>query len=295
MGPELIRNGAWLHAGALIMLAALLSPAAQSSEAAPPPAQSRPALDPGAALAASRAAVGNTPGDFPMRDRREREVRLSDFRGKPLLVNFIYTGCFQVCPNSTLVLRSAVDAMRDRFGDDQFEVVSIGFDQPTDSPAALRNFAAQRRIRDANWEFLSPRREDVAALAREFGFSFVATPAGFDHILQVSILDARGRIQQQVLGDAFAAEAIGEPLKRLIAGQLLQKPASLGDLLDRVRILCSVYDPVTGKYRVSYALYIEIAGGLTFIAAMLWFAVVEWRRARAARRTAHGGALVPPR
>ena len=41
------------------------------------------------------------------------------------------------------------------------------------------------------------------------------------------------------------------------------------DLLDQVRILCSVYDPSTGKYRVDYSLYLEIAGGLTFILAML--------------------------
>ena len=53
-----------------------------------------------------------------------------------------------------------------------------------------------------------------------------------------------------------------------------------------MRILCSVYDPATGRYRVSYALYIEIAGGLTFIVAMAWFAITEWRSARAARRLA---------
>ncbi|MCW5621754.1 MAG: SCO family protein [Burkholderiales bacterium] len=286
MGLELIHTGANRHAGMLIGLAVLLAPAARCGEsgAATPPG--RDSLDPQVVLAASRAAVGNIPGDFPMRDRRERVVRLSDYRGKPLLVNFIYTGCFQVCPNSTLVLRTAVDAMRDRFGTGQFQVVSIGFDQPTDTPAALRSFAAQRRIRDANWEFLSPRREDVAALARDFGFSYAATSGGFDHTLQVSILDAQGRIRQQVVGDAFAAESLGEPLRRLIAGRMLQDASGFGDLLDRVRILCSVYDPVTGRYRASYALYIEIAGGLTFIAAMLWFAVSEWRRARAARRAA---------
>lgn len=219
-----------------------------------------------------------------MRDRRAREVRLSDYRGKPLLVNFIYTACFDVCPSSTVVLRNAVDAMRDRFGSDQFQVVTIGFDQPTDSPAALRSYAAQRRIRDPNWEFLSPRREDVEALAHDFGFSFVATSGGFDHTLQVSILDSEGRIRQQVYGDAFAAQSLGEPLRRLIAGRMLQESTGIGDLLDRVRILCSVYDPATGRYRVSYALYLEIAGGLTFILAMLWFAIREWRGARASRR-----------
>ena len=284
MGLELTRAARGRQLGALISVIALLSPAALNAEAGSGSTYRRQSLDRQSALATSRAAVGRLPGDFPMRDRRAREVRLSDYRGKPLLVNFIYTACFDVCPSSTVVLRNAVDAMRDRFGSDQFQVVTIGFDQPTDSPAALRSYAAQRRIRDPNWEFLSPRREDVEALAHDFGFSFVATSGGFDHTLQVSILDSEGRIRQQVYGDAFAAQSLGEPLRRLIAGRMLQESTGIGDLLDRVRILCSVYDPATGRYRVSYALYLEIAGGLTFILAMLWFAIREWRGARASRR-----------
>ncbi|MEZ5487218.1 MAG: SCO family protein [Steroidobacteraceae bacterium] len=286
MGLELIQAEGRQWRGVLIVAAALLSPAALCAETGSGGIYSRQGLAAQSALEASRSAVGRVPGDFPMRDRRSREVRLSDYRGKPLLVNFVYTGCFEVCPSSTVVLRNAVDAMRDRFGSDQFQVVTIGFDQPTDSPAALRSYAAQRRIRDPNWEFLSPRREDVEALARDFGFSYVATSGGFDHTLQVSILDAEGRIRRQVLGDAFSAESLGEPLRRLIAGRMLQDSSGISDLLDRVRILCSVYDPITGKYRVSYALYLEIAGGLTFIAAVLWFAIGEWRSARALRRLA---------
>ncbi|MGD9599315.1 MAG: SCO family protein [Steroidobacteraceae bacterium] len=269
-----------LHAIAILLTVAAVA------RAEPPAGYQPAALDPQAVFAASRAAVGNVPGDYRMRDRREREVGFGDYRGKPLLVNFVYTGCFEVCPNSTLALRNAVNAMRARFGTDQFRVLSIGFDQPTDSPAAMRSYASQRRIDDANWEFVSPRREDVAELARDFGFTFVATPRGFDHTLQVSIVDAQGRIQRQVVGDTFNAASLGEPLRQLIAGRILGDTTTLADLLDRVRILCSVYDPETGQYRVSYALYIEIAGGLTFIVAMFWFAIAEWRKARMARRRA---------
>ena len=243
-------------------------------------------LDPELAMRASRAALGGTPGDYVLRDRRGAALSLARYRGKPLLVNFIYTGCFQVCPTSSRALHRAVDAMRGRFGDTQFNVVSIGFNQPVDSPQALRQFAAQQRIDVPNWEFLSPASADVAALAHDFGFSYAPTPLGFDHTLQVSVLDADGRLYRQVYGDAFTADALGEPLKQLIAGELAAPGTGWADLLDRVRILCSVYDPATGKYRVSYALYIEIAGGLTFIVAMAWFAITEWRSARAARRLA---------
>ena len=52
-----------------------------------------------------------------------------------------------------------------------------------------------------------------------------------------------------------------------------------------MRILCSVYDPRTGKYRVSYGLVIEIAGGITFLLWIIWFFLNEWlTRRRSARR-----------
>src|SRR3546814_12805596 len=92
--------------------------------------------------------------------------------------------------------------MRDRFGVDQFKVITIGFNQPTDSPMAMNAFALQQQIDDENWKFLSPHPADVDPLAQAFGFSYVATPVGFEHTMQVSILDDDGRIRNQVYGAA---------------------------------------------------------------------------------------------
>jgi protein SCO1 len=284
-------------AGAVLALLATIGPVlAQAVQGAVPrvappqpaagagPAPPAFGLDPALAMRASRDALGGTPGNYLLRDRAGSPVALASYRGKPLLVNFIYTGCFQVCPTSSRALRRAVEAMRGRFGDAQFNVVSIGFNQPTDSPQALRQFAAQQRIDAPNWEFLSPAAGDVAALARDFGFSYAPTPIGFDHTLQVSVLDAQGRLYRQVYGDAFTADALGEPLRQLVTGAMVAQSTGWADLLDRVRILCSVYDPATGTYRVDYSLYLQIAGGATFILAMLWFVLQEWRTRRAARR-----------
>ena len=46
----------------------------------------------------------------------------------------------------------------------------------------------------------------------------------------------------------------------------------LAELVDRVRIICSVYDPVTGRYRTNYSLYFEIAGFISFMGFMGWIA-----------------------
>ncbi|MBL8525584.1 MAG: SCO family protein [Betaproteobacteria bacterium] len=249
-----------------------------------------PGLDAAASMRLSQSAIGRKVSDFTLLDREGRSVRLSSYRGKPLLVSFIFTGCFQVCPLTTRSLQKAVESGRDVFGTNQYNVISIGFNQPADSPMALKAFARQHRIDQPNWEFLSPHASIVESLAQEFGFSYKATPAGFDHVLQVTMLDAEGRIYRQIYGEELDADSLGEPLKQLMRNAPVAQQLKLDDLIDRVRILCTVYDPKTGAYRVKYDLLIEVAGGVTFALAMIWFFLAEWWSRRKARQIQAGHA-----
>jgi len=271
-----------MRSGPRLLLAAAVLLCAGHARAEPAP----PRLDQAAALRASQAVLGNAIGDFTLVDREGRPVRLSQYRGKPLLVSFIYTGCFQVCPLTTRSLQAAIEAGRGIFGTSQFNVVSIGFNQPFDSPQAMKAFARQHRIDAANWDFLSPPAASVEALTRQFGFSYLATPAGFDHVLQATLLDAEGRVYRQIYGDRLNAASIGEPLAQLLRNAPAPQQFRLEDLIDRVRVLCTDFDPVTGKTRVKYGLLLEIAGGVTFALSMLWFFLAEWRERRRARRAA---------
>lgn len=275
----------WRRIPAIVLVTLVLMLVRHPSVAAEPQQATTPvALDQKIALGLSQAAVGTQPGDFAFQNRDGRTVRLSDFRGKPLLVSFIYTGCFQVCPTTTKSLHSAVEDGRGVFGTSQFNVVSIGFNLPSDSPQALKAFAKQYRIDAPNWDFLSPAAADVESLTKAFGFSYLANPAGFDHILQATLLDANGRINRQIYGEALNAESIGGPIRELLTNTPSAQRFSMDELLDRVRILCTVYDPQTGRYDVKYGLLIEVAGGVTFAVAMAWFFIAEWLSQRRRRR-----------
>lgn len=247
-------------------------------------------LDARLALRASEEAVGRVLGEHLFRDRSGRTVGLSGYRGKPLLVSFIYTGCFQICPGTTRALQQTVEALQKSVGPGQFNVVSIGFNQPEDSPEALKAFAAQFHIRSDNWEFLSPRAADVAALTRDFGFLFQATPAGFDHVLQLSLVDSQGRIVRQIYGEQLNAADLGEPLRLLLAGSPVTHERVLEGMLERIRLVCTVYDAKTGSYRVDYTLPLQIAGGLTFFVVMVVFFINEWRATRPRARQRSRGA-----
>ena len=241
-------------------------------------------LDRELALKASQAVIGTKIGDHTLLDREGKPVQLSSYRGKPLLVSFIYTGCFQVCPSTTRSLQETVQGLQKTFGVNKFNVVSIGFNQPDDSPIALKAFAAQYQINQPNWEFLSPSMSTVEAIARDFGFVYAATPAGFDHVLQVSLLDGDGRIVRQVYGEGIPPAELGEPLKMLLSGEPFEPAMMLDGVMDRIRILCTVYDPKTGDYVVDYTLPIQIAGGVTFFILMLIFMINEWRSNRTSAR-----------
>lgn len=276
-----------VRVGVLLFSLALCGYAAEGTDA--PKLTARPqgaqgtlkltTLDEKEALRLSQAAVGQPVGDHVLVDRQERPVPLSRYRGKPLLVSFIYTACFEVCPTTTRNLQKTLDVAVTTLGPDRFNIISIGFNQPFDSPQAMKSFAHQYGIRLPNWEFLSPAPAIVNEVTQNFGFSYVATAAGFDHLNQVTIVDAEGKIIRQVYGEKFTAQDLVEPLKAMVTGAPIPpQVGTLDEIFQRIRILCSVYDPVTGRYRTNYALYFEIAGLITTIICVGFYAVASWRR-----------------
>jgi protein SCO1/2 len=236
-------------------------------------------LDADSALAASRAAIGSEPADHFFTDAAGKRVRLSDYRGRPLVVSFVYTACSQVCPTTTKFLGKAVREARAVVGRDAFDVVSVGFNIPSDNPMTMRLFAKQNGIDDPRWSFLTPDQGVPEAFARDLGFSYQAQSGGYEHLTQVSILDGRGRLYAQLYGESFALPMLVQPLRELV----LAEPVAVTRMavaVDRVRLLCTVYDPLTGKYRLDYRLFVELAVGVLVLGATLGFLIRERYRSR---------------
>ena len=232
------------------------------------------------ALAVSQAAIGNTVGEYQLLDQNGAGIAFSGYRGKPLVVSFVYTACSQVCPVATQFLKKAVGEGRGALGPDSFSVVTLGFNQPSDTPEALAAFARQNGIRDPRWSFLSADEKTMQALTGDLGFTYYPNAGGFDHISQVTILDSKGVVYRQVYGDSFDLPMLVGPLKELLGGQ----PANSGftGVWNKVKLFCTVYDPNTGGYRVNYSLFVEVFSGASVLIAMALFLIREGRRSRRA-------------
>lgn len=245
-----------------------------------PPAATGAPLDADAVLAASRAAIGSQPdGRHAFTNTDGKRVTLAGYRGKPLVVSFVYTGCSQVCPTTTQFLAKAVAEARAVVGKDAFHVASIGFNIPADNPLSMKVFARQHGVDEPRWSFLTPDPGVPGRIARDFGFAYQAAAGGFEHLTQVTILDGEGRVYAQVTGESFELPMLIQPLRELV----LNEPVSartFSAVVDKVRLLCTVYDPLSGKYRLDYALFIELGVGFLVLGLTLAFLLREYRRSR---------------
>ncbi|MCB1857194.1 MAG: SCO family protein [Gammaproteobacteria bacterium] len=236
------------------------------------------------ALRASQEAIGRTLDDVPLTDHMGRSLRLSDLWGKPLVLSLVYTSCYHICPMTTRHLNSVVQKAREALGDDSFSVAILGFDAQNDSPQSMGYYARKQGIAGQGWSILSADSETVNRLSKQLGFLFFASPNGFDHIVQATVIDRDGKVYRQVYGEIFDTPLLVEPLKELVLNRPKPGQSALDELISKVRFFCTTYDPSRDGYRFDYSLFIGIAIGGLIILAGIAFVIKELYQGRKLRR-----------
>lgn len=253
---------------AVMMLMLTSAPAASQSGTVAPRAED--------ALRISQAAIGRDVGDYVFTTPNNRPLRLADYRGKPVILNLVYTSCADICPTVSENLARAVAVAQSALGPDSFHVVTIGFDTRNDTPQRMQAFARRHGLKLRNWDFLSADLEAIDGLSRDVGFLFWSGPQGFDHLAQTTVIDPEGTVYRQIYGTDFDPPLLVQPLKDLVLGRRASL-ASLDGLWTQVRLICTVYDPASGRYRFSYAIFIGATigalclGVVGAVVARLWW------------------------
>lgn len=237
------------------------------------------AFDAEAAIRYSQSAIGRQLGDYAFLDRRGKPAGLAEHRGKPLVVNLVYTACTHTCPLIVQTLYHAVEVAQDALGPDSFSVLTIGFDSDQDTPARMRAYALSQGVDLPNWRFLSAERATVEKLSADLGFIYFPSPRGFDHLAQTTVIDPQGRVYRHVYGSDFEAPALVEPLKELVFGGRADF-VSLEGLINRVKLFCTLYDPASERYKFDYSIFISMAVGLLSMIGIAVILVVAWRRSQ---------------
>ncbi len=157
---------------------------------------------------ARRHAVARSPRVLPevlLEDQNGSALRWADLRGQPVLVEFVYTTCPDVCQQMLSEFRALVETASSMGIDDRVHFVSVSFDPERDTVSQLRAVASYYGADGQRWRFA--RIGDPAALQETLdAFGIVALPAaggGFEHNAAIHGLDAEGRLAR--IGDITAA------------------------------------------------------------------------------------------
>lgn len=233
------------------------------------------------AIELSQAALGRQVDALRLLDQHGQSRSLAEFRGRPVLLSLVYTACAHSCQVTTRHLDRLVRIARNALGADSFTVLTVGFDQPVDTPAQMAGFARRYGISDPHWHFLSsPDQATIEALMDAVGFVFAPSPRGFDHTVQVTLLDREGRVHRQVYGEVFPTPQLVEPLKDLVFNRPPSDAGLLGRLGDRVRLFCTVYDAQGDRYMFDYSLFAGIFIGVLCLGSAILWLLLEVRSAR---------------
>jgi protein SCO1/2 len=143
-------------------------------------------------------------------------VDFTAFRGKWLLVDFIYTRC----PTYCLALGGEFAQLQDRLAgpiaQGRVQLLSISFDPRHDTPQELADYLSRSRARGAGWLAARPLdAHGLEELEQAFGITVIADAAGgYTHNAAVHLVDPRGRLVEIFdLGDpAPVARALQQRL-----------------------------------------------------------------------------------
>lgn len=151
---------------------------------------------------------------FRLTDQQGRAVSLADWRGRAVLLDFIYTHCPGPCPILTArhveLQRALPPGLRARV-----HFASISLDPQRDTPEALRAYAETRGADLSDWSFLTGPPEEISAVLRAYGIGAGRRNGGeIEHLVATFLINPEGRIARRFLGLEHSTQTLQTALHR---------------------------------------------------------------------------------
>ncbi|HXQ69188.1 MAG TPA: SCO family protein [Pyrinomonadaceae bacterium] len=166
------------------------------------------------------------PGDevpnVTLRNQDGKEIRLHNYRGKALLLTFIYTRC-PLPEYCTLMSNNFAQVDRQLQQDPKVyartHLLSISIDPKYDTPPVLRSYGAAHTERYENetfahWEFASG--DEVKDLAQFFGLRYFTENDQIMHGLKTVIVAPDGKVAKIYSDNTWKPEEVVNELNRLL-------------------------------------------------------------------------------
>jgi len=180
--------------------------------------QNNKGLFSGAASAGSSALQGTDLGsttapNFTLTDQNGKQVSLSQFKGHPVVLTFLYTHCPDQCPLTAEHLHSSMLTL----GSDasKIGVIAVSTDPKGDTQEAVQKFTLQHNMQ-GYWHYLIGTQSTLSPVWTSYGVYVQGQQQSVDHTLATYIIDKQGRERAFFGGNNFTPDQVTTDLKILL-------------------------------------------------------------------------------
>ncbi|MBC8029445.1 MAG: SCO family protein [Pyrinomonadaceae bacterium] len=165
--------------------------------------------------------------DYRLVNQDDKAIRIKDYRGKALLLTFIFTRC-QMPDQCTLMSNNfaAIDQELQKQPElrEKTHLLSISFDPDYDTPKVLRSYGAAYtgKYSDetfAHWEFASGSTDEVKGIAQFFGLRYNKDSESGEeqliHALRTALIGPDGKIVKVYRGNEWKPDEVLKEIQTL--------------------------------------------------------------------------------
>ena len=146
--------------------------------------------------------------DFSLLNQDNKPIHLSQYRGRPLLLTFIYTRCPlpDYCPLTSRnfsEIHQKLESMPE--SGRKLRLLTISFDTEHDTPAVLRNYAVRymNPTDFGEWVFATGSPDQIKEIAGYFGLTYYKESDQIIHSLVTALIGPEGKLERLYLGNEW--------------------------------------------------------------------------------------------
>lgn len=139
--------------------------------------------------------MANAPA-FELKDQNNKTITNKDYQNKVHVIEFFFSTCPSICPIMNKNMKQ-LDSIYGKYND--FAIASITINPENDTPEVLKQHAAQLKVTNPNWHFLTGDKKYIYNLSNT-GFNIFASEnpqvnGGFEHSGLFALIDKNGKIR----------------------------------------------------------------------------------------------------
>lgn len=130
---------------------------------------------------------------FTLTNQDGREVKLSDFQGKVVVMNFIYSRCPDICGEENYRLQGVWKQLKTDLKQD-LVLVSVSFDS-YDTPEVMKRYETFFDV--PGWQFLTGTENQIRQVTNDYWVSYEQEVDGkIAHSVVIALIDRAGMVRK---------------------------------------------------------------------------------------------------